>query len=107
MAEPPAPEPAVAEPVAPEPVVSEPVTEPAPAPAKPSGDWPQYLGPDRDGRSKASGLARTWPAGGPEVLWTVKLGAGYAAACVSAGEVFVLDRVGGKNDTKDVLRCFG
>lgn len=77
------------------------------APAKPACDWPQYLGPDRDGRSKADGLARAWPEGGPEVLWTVKLGEGYAGPCVSAGEVFVLDRVGGDDDTKDVLRCFG
>jgi outer membrane protein assembly factor BamB len=107
VAEPAAPEPAVTEPVAAEPVAREPVKEPAPVPEMPSLDWPQYLGPDRDGRSEAAGLARTWPAGGPEVLWTVKLGAGYAAACVSAGEVFVLDRVGGKDDTKDVLRCFG
>jgi outer membrane protein assembly factor BamB len=75
--------------------------------AKPADDWPQYLGPKRDGRSDVDGLARSWPEGGPEVLWTVKVGEGYAGPCVSAGEVFVLDRVGGEDDTKDVLRCFG
>ena len=100
--------------VEPAPVEIEPVVAPAPErpaelaePEAVSPDWPQYLGPDRDGRSRLTGLARTWPEGGPEILWKAKLGRGYAGPCVSGGEVFVLDRVGGKNNAKDVLRCFG
>lgn len=65
-------------------------------------DWPQYLGPDRNAISKETGLLRVWPAGGPKVLWTVQLGAGYGSAAIGEGKVYVLDRVG--ND-KDVLRC--
>ncbi|MHC4323933.1 MAG: outer membrane protein assembly factor BamB family protein, partial [Planctomycetota bacterium] len=65
-------------------------------------DWPQYLGPDRNATSPEKGLLRSWPKDGPEVLWTISLGAGYGGAAVSEGKVYVLDRIG--ND-KDVLRC--
>jgi len=65
-------------------------------------DWPQYLGPDRNGVSKETGLLRSWPEAGPKVLWTVPLGAGYGGAAISKNNVYVLDRVG---DEKDVLRC--
>jgi outer membrane protein assembly factor BamB len=65
-------------------------------------DWPQYLGPNRNSTSEEKGLLRSWPAGGPKVLWTVKLGAGYGGAAVSGSRVYLLDRVG---DRRDVLRC--
>jgi outer membrane protein assembly factor BamB len=66
-------------------------------------DWPQYLGPERNAVSAETGLLRSWPAGGPEVLWTVPLGPGFGGAAVSDNAVFVLDRAG---DTQDVLRCY-
>lgn len=66
-------------------------------------DWPQYLGPDRNGISAETGLLRSWPESGPEVLWTVPLGPGFGGAAVSGDAVYVLDRAG---DTQDVLRCF-
>ena len=50
-------------------------------------DWPQYLGPDRNGVSPETGLLRSWPEAGPKVLWTIPLGAGYGGAAVSKGEV--------------------
>lgn len=65
-------------------------------------DWPQYLGPERNAISKETGLLRSWPEGGPKVLWSIPLGAGYGGAAISDGKVYVLDRVG---DDKDVLRC--
>ena len=37
-------------------------------------DWPQYLGPDRNSISPEKGILRSWPADGPEVLWTVSVG---------------------------------
>lgn len=39
-----------------------------------SHDWPQFLGPERNGISPQKGILRSWPEGGPEVLWTVNLG---------------------------------
>jgi outer membrane protein assembly factor BamB len=68
-----------------------------------AADWPQFLGPDRTGVSPEKGLARTWPADGPKVLWTAKLGLGYGGAAVEGGKVYVLDRDGNK---QDVFRCY-
>ena len=32
----------------------------------PPDDWPQILGPGRDGRYLGPSLAKSWPAGGPQ-----------------------------------------
>jgi len=66
-------------------------------------NWPQYLGPNRNATSSETGIARTWPANGPKVLWTMSLGKGYGGAAISDGKVYVLDRIGTQ---KDALRCF-
>jgi outer membrane protein assembly factor BamB len=66
------------------------------------GDWPQYLGPNGNATAPEAKLARSWPAEGPKVLWTVELGAGYGSAAISEGKVYVLDRIG---QEKDILRC--
>jgi len=69
-----------------------------------ASDWPQFLGPDRNGQSKETGLARSWPADGPRVIWTRRVGEGFAGPSVRDGKVYILDRKGGKNDAKDGLR---
>jgi outer membrane protein assembly factor BamB len=51
-------------------------------------DWPQFRGPARDGISRETGLLRQWPPGGPEVLWTVPVGQGYAGAAIVDGRVY-------------------
>ena len=55
-------------------------------------DWPQYLGPNRDSTSPQTGLLRTWPENGPEVLWTVPVGRGYGGPVVKDSKVYLLDR---------------
>jgi len=67
-----------------------------------AADWPQLHGPSRDNTSPETGLARTWPAGGPKVLWTFKLGNGYGGPAVAAGKVYLLDRV---ESRQEILRC--
>lgn len=67
-----------------------------------AGDWPQFQGPDRNGISPETGLARTWPEAGPKVLWSFPLNEGFAGPAIAGGEVFILDRVG---DQQDVLHC--
>src|SRR6516162_8257959 len=37
-----------------------------------AADWPQFLGPNRNGSSPETGLLTTWPADGPKVLWKVE-----------------------------------
>ena len=65
-------------------------------------DWPQYLGPNRNGIGPDDqGLARSWPATGPKVLWRVVVGEGFAGPAIQGGSVFILDR---EADEWDVLR---
>ena len=54
-------------------------------------DWPQFLGPDRNSKSAEKGILRTWPAGGPEVLWTANVGPGFGGPAIKAGKVYLLD----------------
>ena len=67
-----------------------------------SADWPQFLGPNRDGVSAETDVARAWPPEGPKALWTFPLGEGFGGAAIRDGQVYVLDRI---NDAQDVLRC--
>ncbi len=48
-----------------------------------STDWPQFLGPDRNGIAQESELISQWPAGGPKVLWRVPGGVGMSGVAVS------------------------
>lgn len=68
-----------------------------------AGDWPQYLGPDRNSTSPEKGILRSWPENGPEVLWTVNVGRGYGGPVVKDGKVYLLDR---EEKVRDNLRCF-
>jgi len=56
-------------------------------------DWPQWLGPKRDGVWREKGILDKFPAGGPKVRWHADIGAGYSGPAVVAGKVFVTDRV--------------
>lgn len=62
-------------------------------------DWSQYRGPQRDGRSAETGLLRSWPADGPQVLWRAPLGVGYSSPAVAGGRVFTQDAAEGREFT--------
>jgi len=47
-----------------------------------AGDWPQILGPHRNGRADNESLADSWPAGGPKTVWQRSVGRGYAGLAV-------------------------
>jgi outer membrane protein assembly factor BamB len=55
-------------------------------------DWPQWLGPKRDGVWRETGILDKFPSGGPRVLWRTKIGGGYAGPAVADGRVYVTDR---------------
>jgi outer membrane protein assembly factor BamB len=55
-------------------------------------DWPQWLGPQRDGVWRETELLQKFPPGGPKVLWRVPLGPGYTGPAVANGKVYVMDR---------------
>ncbi|MFL5328193.1 MAG: PQQ-binding-like beta-propeller repeat protein [Gemmataceae bacterium] len=55
-----------------------------------AADWPQWRGPNRDGHSADTGLIKTWPEGGPKLLWTFdKAGVGYGAPAVVGDTVYI------------------
>lgn len=59
-------------------------------------DWPQWLGPRRDGVWRETGVVDKFPSGGPKVLWKQPVGGGFAGPAVADGRVFVMDRTGAK-----------
>src|SRR5262245_16908665 len=56
-------------------------------------DWPQWLGPKRDGVWREQGILEKFPAKGPVVRWRVPIGGGYAGPAVAGGTVYVTDRI--------------
>jgi hypothetical protein len=65
----------------------------APAPAN---DWPQFLGPTRNGASAETGLLASWPKAGPAELWKQEVGAGYAGPVVAGDWLILFHRVDGE-----------
>src|SRR5437660_2819686 len=56
-----------------------------------AADWPQWRGPHRDGHSPETGLMKSFPPGGPKLVWTFeKAGVGYSAPAVVGGKVYCL-----------------
>lgn len=55
-----------------------------------AADWPQFRGPNRDGISRETGLLKSWPAGGPKVLWKTEAGEGFSHVTISNGRLFTM-----------------
>lgn len=59
-------------------------------------DWPQWRGPQRDGRSNETGLLDEWPDGGPPMAWRHDgLGSGFSSVSVAEGRIFTMGDAGG------------
>src|SRR2546421_5953501 len=56
-------------------------------------DWPQWLGPQRDGVWRETGIVKKLPKDGLPVVWRQPVAEGYAGPAVAAGKVFVTDWV--------------
>ena len=65
------------------------------------GDWPQFLGPARDG-SAAGLVATNFPKEGPVQLWSASVGAGFAGPVVSSNAVFLFHR----KSQKEIVTAF-
>ncbi len=79
-----------------------------------AGDWPQYLGPTRDGVAAPSSvvLATNWPAGGPPLRWATTAYGGYGGPSIFSNRVYFvdsqrLDEVEGEDGSgmRETLRC--
>lgn len=58
-----------------------------------AGDWPQILGPHRNGIAGDEQIVDELPAS-PKPLWTRPVGDGFAGAAVHEGTVFLFHRIG-------------
>ncbi len=61
-----------------------------------ASDWPQFLGPTRNGVYPGNDLADAWPKSGPPVLWQVDVGQGFSGPVVSDGKLVLFHRPGDK-----------
>ena len=67
-----------------------------------ASDWPQLLGPNRDGVAVNEKLHNTWSDSGPKTVWTAPVGDGFAGVAVAANRVVAFVREG--ND--EIARCY-
>jgi len=61
------------------------------APTVRADDWPQWLGPQRDGIWREAGLLDHIPERGLQIRWRAPVHGGYAGPAVVDGRVFVTD----------------
>ena len=65
-----------------------------------AADWPQYRGPNGDGR--AAEKIASWPAGGPKQVWKMPSEGGFSSFAVAGGRAFTLslkEAEGGKQES--------
>ena len=58
----------------------------------PAGDWPQILGPSRNGVATGEKLLTSWPASGPRLAWKQTVGSGFAGVAIASNRVIVFHR---------------
>lgn len=63
--------------------------EAGPEPVPGSFDWPQFRGPQRDGKTPESNWSHEW-TGSPRLLWSQDLGPGASGVSVSRGRLFTV-----------------
>jgi outer membrane protein assembly factor BamB len=69
--------------------------------------FPQWRGPNRDGKSPETGLfAKPWPEGGPSLVWEhLEIGIGYGSPAVVGGKVYVLGGQENQPGSAEWLLC--
>lgn len=56
-------------------------------------EWPQFLGPERNGVYRGPALSESWGAQGPRVMWRKPVGQGFSGPVVAQGHVILFHRV--------------
>lgn len=65
--------------------------------ANSGASWPQWRGPQRDGRSPDTGLLKAWDADGPALAWEASgLGAGFSGVSIANGRIYTMGDIGGE-----------
>jgi len=66
-----------------------------------AADWPNWRGPNRDAKSTETGLLKSWPVGGPKLLWRTRgMGEGYSGPAVVGNTLYIM---GDRNGRATVL----
>lgn len=65
-----------------------------------AADWPQWLGPDRNGATSES-VSVAWGVDGPKVVWMRAVGKGFSGPVVSGGRLVLHQR----RDEEEVVEC--
>ena len=55
-------------------------------------DWPQWMGPQRDGVWRETGIVKAFSSSGPKLRWRTSIGGGYAGPAVVGDRVYVTDK---------------
>ncbi len=67
-------------------------------------DWPQWLGPERNGISGETGLLQAWPEEGPKLLWQAEdIGDGYSTPAIAGSRIFIMGNRGMDNEFVQAL----
>lgn len=66
-----------------------------------AADWPQFLGPTRDGIYAAPDISVKWPTDGPPVVWQKKVGDGFAGPAVAEGKLILFHRL----ENRETIEC--
>ncbi|MGA2256776.1 MAG: PQQ-binding-like beta-propeller repeat protein [Thermoguttaceae bacterium] len=60
-------------------------------------DWPQWRGPNHDGKSPDTGLLQEWPKQGPKLLWQADgIGVGFSSVAVAGDKIYITGDQNGK-----------
>ena len=59
-------------------------------------DWPAFLGPTADGKSRETGILTDWTEGQLKVVWKTEVGEGYGMGSVAEGRFIHFDRHAGQ-----------
>ncbi len=57
-------------------------------------DWQDFLGPERNGKSKEKINITPWKKTGPPILWSKEIGTSYGAPTIANGRVYIFARHG-------------
>ena len=61
-----------------------------------TANWPQFRGPNRDGKSADTNLLKQWDADGPALVWQASgLGTGYSSLSIGGDRLFTMGDIDG------------
>ena len=67
-----------------------------------AADWPQFLGPARNGAYVGGPLNEKWPSNGPRIVWRKTVGQGLSGPVVAQNRLILFHRV----DNREIVESF-